>query len=453
MKRFKQPIRKRASRPLSLFLFLSLALPSLALADGGHFQLAIVRPEFVIFGLILAAVVFFPNYSLQSALVGVGALIAYKFFFVSFAWSEHFQGEIPGLLNLLGLLLGFALLAKHFEDSGIPAALPRWLPDDWKGGFCLLVMVMVISSFLDNIAAALIGGAVAEVVYKRKVHIGFLAAIVAASNAGGAGSVVGDTTTTMIWLNGVSPLAVLHAYVGAIAAILIFGGIASWQQDKYQPIAKDAPANLHIDWTCAALVILILAGAIAANITVGFPALGVWLVIAIGAFFRKTQWKELTSATRGAFFLLSLVFAASLLPVEYLPHASWHSTLGLGFLSAVVDNIPLTKLTLEQGGYDWGFVAYAVGFGGSMMWFGSSAGVALTGLFPEGRSVSAWLKQGWHVTLGYVVGFAVLLLIAGWHPTPHKEKFGANPIPARARHHGAKCDTLTFLLKPSNLTL
>ena len=89
--------------------------------------------------------------------------------------------------------------------------LPKYLPNDWKGGFALLVMVFVISSFLDNIAAALIGGAMAHQLFKAKVHIGFLAAIVAASNAGGAGSVVGDTTTTMMWIDGVSPLIVLDA--------------------------------------------------------------------------------------------------------------------------------------------------------------------------------------------------------------------------------------------------
>jgi len=43
----------------------------------------------------------------------------------------------------------------------------------------------------------------------------------------------------------------------------------------------------------------------------------------------------------------------------------------------VFDNIPLTRLALEQGGYDWAALAYAVGFGGSMLWFGSSAGVAV----------------------------------------------------------------------------
>src|SRR5205085_12556496 len=130
-------------------------------------------------------------------------------------------------------------------------------------------------------------------------------------------------------------------------------------------------------------------------------------------------WRVLPSATRGGIFLISLVLAASMMPIEALPVASWKVALGLGFVSAVFDNIPLTALALRQGGYDWGFVAYAVGFGGSMIWFGSSAGVALCSMYKEGRSVGAWLKGGWHVAVGYVLGFAALLLVLGWHPDPH----------------------------------
>jgi Na+/H+ antiporter NhaD/arsenite permease-like protein len=104
------------------------------------------------------------------------------------------------------------------------------------------------------------------------------------------------------------------------------------------------------------------------------------------------------------------------MPVETLPGASWQSSLSLGFVSAVFDNIPLTALALRQGGYDWGMLAYTVGFGGSMIWFGSSAGVAISNLYPEAKSVTLWLKHGWHVTLAYVVGFTALLLILGWQP-------------------------------------
>jgi Na+/H+ antiporter NhaD/arsenite permease-like protein len=117
---------------------------------------------------------------------------------------------------------------------------------------------------------------------------------------------------------------------------------------------------------------------------------------------------------RGALFLLALVWSASLMPVEALPPASWPMTLGLGFVSAVFDNIPLTALALRQGGFDWGHLAYAVGFGGSMVWFGSSAGVALSGMYPESRSVVQWLRHGWHVPLAYVVGFFVMLALLGW---------------------------------------
>ena len=98
-----------------------------------------------------------------------------------------------------------------------------------------------------------------------------------------------------------------------------------------------------------------------------------------------------------------------MMPVEKLPAASWQTALGLGFVSAVFDNIPLTALALKQGGYDWGFLAYAVGFGGSMIWFGSSAGVALSNMYPEARSVGQWLRHGWHVAVAYVVGFFVML--------------------------------------------
>ena len=91
------------------------------------------------------------------------------------------QGEWGIIINLTGLLLGFAILSKIFEESGVPDILPRFLPGDWKGPFLLLVFVFVLSSFLDNIAAALIGGTIALVVFKKKVHIGYIAAIVAAS--------------------------------------------------------------------------------------------------------------------------------------------------------------------------------------------------------------------------------------------------------------------------------
>ena len=405
-----------------------------------------VPVDFILFGLTLAGVALFHHHTLQVALTGLAVIVLYKLGFAGFkegaglpGLGHHLLNEWVILANLLGLLLGFALLSNHFEQSQVPAVLPRFLPDDWKGGFVLLLMICVLSSFLDNIAAALIGGTIARAVFRGKVHIGYLAAIVAASNAGGSGSVVGDTTTTMMWIDGVSPLDVLEAFVAAGIAMVLFGIPAAMQQQRFSPITQEAPAGVRVDAARLAIVVIILVAAIATNVAINvgdvpsgvFPFIGagVWVAIAATAFWRRPDWSLLPGALKGSIFLLSLILCASLMPVEKLPAASWQTALGLGFVSAVFDNIPLTALALKQGGYDWGYLAYAVGFGGSMIWFGSSAGVALTNMFPQGKSVGLWLKHGWHVALAYVIGFFVLLAALGWHPNaPHK----ANPAVAPA---------------------
>ncbi|MBK8414839.1 MAG: hypothetical protein IPL22_10300 [Bacteroidetes bacterium] len=168
---------------------------------------------------------------------------------------------------------------------------------------------------------------------------------------------------------------------------------------------KNNTHHVDIDSGKLIVVVLILAGAILTNIYLDFPAAGVWIAILLGAIFRPVPWKMLPNAIQGSIFLLSLVMCASMMPVEQLAPASWQTAFILGFVSAVFDNIPLTKLALEQGGYDWGILAYAVGFGGSMIWFGSSAGVAISNIFPQAKSVVSWVKNGWHVAVAYVLGF------------------------------------------------
>jgi Na+/H+ antiporter NhaD/arsenite permease-like protein len=447
MKNCNLHFKQGALRKAFLFMILTL-LPVMASAATGEVpSLGPLRIEFILFGLVLLGVALFHKHTFVVALTGLAVILTFKLIFdPGFHLWEHMfgergfaeqfldkelrEGEWGIILNLLGLLLGFAVLSKIFEESRVPDLLPNYLPDDWKGPFLLLIFVFIMSAFLDNIAASLIGGTIALVVFRKRVHIGYLAAIVAASNAGGSGSVVGDTTTTMMWIDGVSAFDVLHAFIAAIFAFVFFAWFGSHQQDKYQRIQKDAPENIKIDWKRILIVALILVGAIASNVLYDMPALGVWIALVIGALIIKIPWREVPGALKGTIFLLCLVMCASMMPVEELPDASWVSAFSLGFLSSVFDNIPLTKLCLDQGHYDWGMLAYAVGFGGSMVWFGSSAGVAITNKFPEGRNVILWVKGGWHIIIAYVIGFFALYLIWGWKPTDNKEHKIINcPVP------------------------
>jgi hypothetical protein len=110
-------------------------------------------------------------------------------------------------------------------------------------------------------------------------------------------------------------------------------------------------------------VFAILVAAILSNVVanIWFPALldslpviglAVWAIILATTPWKAPDWKVMPETFKGTIFLLAPVSYASLMPVEKLPAASWQTALGLGFASAVFDNIPLTALALKQGGYD-----------------------------------------------------------------------------------------------------
>jgi Na+/H+ antiporter NhaD/arsenite permease-like protein len=394
-----------------------------------------VPAEFLLFGVMLLGIAAFHKRALAITLVGLLVIIAFELFVSAFptgtgldALLAHAEHEWVTIANLLLLLTGFEVLSNQFEQSNVSDHLPSLLPDDWTGGVALLGIVFVMSAFLDNIAAAVLGGVMARHVYRGRVSVGFLAAIVASSNAGGAGSVIGDTTTTLMWLKGISPMAVLPAFVAAVASFIVLAPLGALAQHRHQPIQANDEAGHPLMWRRIWIVAFILVAAVITNIlanslsegdeTAPWLGMALWAAIILTSFICKPDWSVLKHGSKGAVFLASLVAAASLMPIKGLPEPSWQTAFGLGLMSSVFDNIPLTALALRQGGYDWALLAFAVGFGGSMVWFGSSAGVAITNEFPEGRSVVKWLREGWFVPVAYIVGFFVMFLALGWQPSP-----------------------------------
>jgi len=96
-----------------------------------------VSVEFILFALVLIGVALFHRHTLRIAVAGAVVIALYKIVFSPFktgaglpGFGAHLLHEWVILVNLLLLLVGFSLLAKHFEDTEIPAVLPRYLPDD-----------------------------------------------------------------------------------------------------------------------------------------------------------------------------------------------------------------------------------------------------------------------------------------------------------------------------------
>ncbi|MDO8413228.1 MAG: citrate transporter, partial [Gallionellaceae bacterium] len=292
--------------------------------------------EFFLFGLTLLGVASLHHRTFEVALGGLMIIVIYKITTQNLDIVTHLQHEWQLLLNLFGLLLGFAILARHFEDSGLPELLPRWLPQGWAGGFTLLALTWLVSVFLDNIAAAVIGGVIAKQIFNNRVSVSYIAALVASANAGGAGSVIGDTTTTMMWIAGVPAWDVAHAFIAATVALIFSGIIASRFQHRMQPM-QIPPGNNEktLVYTRLGIVIAIIGGLIISNVFLHFPAVGAWVVILLAGLLHPVPWQEAGKALKGSLFLLALVLAASLMPVQALPDPSWHTVFGLGWLSAV----------------------------------------------------------------------------------------------------------------------
>lgn len=316
------------------------------------------------------------------------------------------------LWNLAAILPGFALVSYYFEHSGAAAGIARsrLARTDARILWC----VFFLSTVLDNIAAAMIGATVVAGVYGRHPPFKLIVAIVMASNLGGAPSPVGDTTTVMIFLADVCPVTDL--FKGLVAVIPVQFLLTVWAsrhaekrlsdeqiRDRAEREAERSDRELHVPHRKHLSVswrgmwpLLGVVGLLVGNVA-DHPALGLWagmlLGLAIGRI--RLNGKELLRAVPNAAFLVTLVATAELLPLDEVKPFLNRMTrdelaILLGLKSAWLDNIPLTAVALSIGGFGWGLLAYCVGVGGSSLWFGSSAGVAVGQTFPEAHDTKKW---------------------------------------------------------------
>jgi Na+/H+ antiporter NhaD/arsenite permease-like protein len=306
----------------------------------------------------------------------------------------------------------------------------------------------VLSTVLDNIAAAMIGGTILLSRYENDAPFRMLVGIICASNLGGAGSPVGDTTTVMMFVSNdpVVPTAqIFAAFVATIPAMILISLWAVRHDMKPQSAHPDVALLLHraddaapdtdaemgeddivylavgeeqkrIQWRMV-MALLAVPGLIIGNF-LDQPGLGLWMGLGLGLLFGWTRISllEIWKALPGTLFLCVLVATAELLPLEALkPQLEYlgRDTVAIlmGLLSAWFDNIPLTAVCLQLKGFDWGLLAYSVGYGGSAMWFGSSAGVALGLLFKDVYNTKKWFSAFFVVTATYLAGAAVYLAV------------------------------------------
>ena len=308
----------------------------------------------------------------------------------------------------------------------------------WITGF----LAFFISPVADNLTTALILSTVLITIDKTRKDFLVPGAIniVVAANAGGAWSPFGDITTLMTWAAGKGQFTdFLYLFPAAILGYIVTAFLLSRFVPKVVP-AFDASKEKQPKMSEGAKVVMFLGVltivcAVLSHQVLHLPAMWGMMfglsLLKIYAYGLKKKYGEnhfnifdsmskIENNTLMFFFgILAAVGALyfigwlALASVVYDPSVLGPtiSNIAVGFLSAIIDNVPVMSAILkanpEMGVDQWMLVTMTAGIGGSLISFGSAAGVGVMGKMHGIYTFSSHMKYAWTILVGYVVSVTV----------------------------------------------
>jgi len=296
-----------------------------------------------------------------------------------------------------------------------------------------------LSPVADNLTTALILSTVLITIEKenRNFLVPGAINIVVAANAGGAWSPFGDITTLMAWMAGKAPFI---DFFFLFPASFLGWALTAWLLSLYVP--ADQP---HFDVSTEkkvtvatggkvviALGVITIACAVLSQQVLNIPPMwgmvfGLSLLKLYSYRLKRTRGEELKTfhsigkiehdtllfffgilAAVGALHFLGYLGLAVKLYDSLGPTAV---NIGIGFLSAIVDNVPVMSAVLkanpDMGMDQWLLVTLTAGIGGSMISFGSAAGVGVMGKLRGIYTFGSHMKYAWTVLVGYIVSLII----------------------------------------------
>ena len=378
----------------------------------------------------------------------------------------HHMGEIATtLFFLIGAMTivelvdvhgGFAIITDRITSRSKKKLL-------WILGF----VTFILSAILDNLTTAIVMVMLLrKLVNEPKERWLYASMIIIAANAGGAWSPIGDITTIMLWVKGnistgaVMMYVLLPSLAALIVPLLFVTGRLNGKLDKIENEAKEE--NNHVSTKERNLLFFMGVGGlifvpIFKTITHLPPFIGMlfslsilWIVTEMiynGKALDPQRQHRLPRILQRIDTPTILFFLGILMAVAVLQSTGILGDMAnmlaekvgdvnvinivLGFLSSIVDNVPLVAaaqgmyqiipveqaqalaaghwdLNFIQDGAFWLLLTYCAGVGGSMLIIGSAAGVVVMGL--EKINFGWYLKNiSLIAMLGYLAGAAILI--------------------------------------------
>jgi Na+/H+ antiporter NhaD/arsenite permease-like protein len=369
---------------------------------------------------------------------------------------NHLIVEIAGIFFFLFVAMTYI---EAMIDRGVFSSLRYNLVSKgysykklfWVTGF----LAFFISPVADNLTTALILSTVLITIDKNNKEFLVPSAIniVVSANAGGAWSPFGDITTLMVWVDG---RADFTEFLFLFPASFLGWGVTAFLLSRFVPngnppfnVDEERAEILEGGKQIIGLFALTIVLAVLSHQLLHLPAMwGMMFGLAILKLYvyflnKKNRNKDdetdnekinafswiakiendtllfffgILAAVGGLHFLGFLEYFTSL----YESFGPTIVNIGVGFLSAVVDNVPVMSAVLKANPNmgatameiqeQWMLVTMTAGVGGSLISFGSAAGVGVMGKLHGIYTFSAHMKLAWTVLVGYLVSVAIWYL-------------------------------------------
>jgi Na+/H+ antiporter NhaD/arsenite permease-like protein len=365
--------------------------------------------------------------------------------------TEHL-GELSGILFfLMGAMTIVELIDAHNGFEIITSRIRQ--TNKLKLLWIIAFITFFLSAILDNLTTTIvIVSLLRKMIQKQEDRLFFAGIVVIAANSGGAWSPIGDVTTTMLWIGGqittvnIIIKLIVPSLVCLIVPLLLLsikfkGTIDQPIEEEHKKSNKLSKRHQFIVFFSGVLILILVP--VFKTLTHLPPYMGVliglgilWIITEVIHEDKEEKYKQYLSVAYALrkidtpsilFFLGILMSIAALQSSGILSGlAQWLTTtvsdinvivISLGFLSAIVDNVPL--VAAAQGMFDlsqyptdhyfWEFLAYSTGTGGSALIIGSAAGVAAMGI--EKINFFWYVKKiSWLAVIGYLAGALVYIL-------------------------------------------
>ena len=329
------------------------------------------------------------------------------------------------------------LNSKDFISALVQRILPERISE--RGlMFVIAIFAFVFSSFADNVTATLVSIAVVmNLQLEVKKRLKYATLIIFSVNSGGVSLITGDVTTLMIFLE--NKVTISNLLILILPSFLGVLTLASLLSMKLSGEVKLAQARIKIeksDVAIALIFVLTISGTLLANVLFHIPPVlsflfGLSIMFLVANLLPNKNNQDALNYIREVEYDALLFFLGVLLLVgilkeigvldgftqlyQYLPAITVNYL--VGFMSSVIDNVPLTAALLKSGVdmkiTEWLMLTYATGVGGSILVIGSAAGIIAMSKV-KGLNFISYLRNAIYLIIAYTVGYIGVYFAANW---------------------------------------